>query len=153
MIGLSAKPESAPTKDLAEIVSLPRPATFRRRIVDFLTIVVVVSASLGVMADSRGIRPLARDGEAGAIEEFDPAQSAALFVGVRRFPYDTKLTEVRYAVDDAVDLAFVLAMDRRARLIDPARVILALSGEPQKQQSQENLGRLRAAGAQIRTAG
>ena len=127
-------------------MSLSRRATFRSRIVN-LAMMVVVSASLNVMADGRGIRTLAGEGEAGALEEFDSAQSAALFVGVRRFPYDTKLAEVRYAVDDAVDLAFVLALDSRIRLIDPTHVILALSGEPQKPRSQENLATLKAAGA------
>src|SRR5215467_6251189 len=36
---------------------------------------------------------------------FDAQQSAALFVGVRTFAYG-KLTDVPYAIDDAVDLAY-----------------------------------------------
>lgn len=90
---------------------------------------------------------------AAAADEFDTTQSAALFVGVRQFPYDTTLADVRYAVDDAIDLAFLLAMDGRVRLIDPSRMILALSGNPQKLESQQNLERLVAAGAQVRSAG
>ena len=102
-------------------------------------------------ADSRGVRPLAAD-KSQAVEAFDPDQSAALFVGVRRFPYDPTLAEVRYAVDDAVDLACVLALGEQVRLVDPSRVILALSGEPQKPDSRRSLERLVAAGAQVRSA-
>lgn len=54
-----------------------------------------------------------------------------------------------YAVDDAVDLAFVLALDERVRLVEPSRVLLALSGEPQKPESRRNLDRLIAAGATL----
>jgi len=95
-----------------------------------------------------GTDPRPRAGEAPA---FQRVQSAALFVGVQRFTHDTSLTEVRYAVDDAVDLAFVLALDERVRLVDPGRVVLALSGEPQKKESKQNLNALIAAGA-TRTA-
>lgn len=82
----------------------------------------------------------------------DPMQSAALFVGVRDFD-DHSLTSVPYAVDDAVDLAYELTMNRRPALIDPKRVILALSGEPQKTESQEKLRKLLAAGASTHGAG
>jgi hypothetical protein len=84
---------------------------------------------------------------------FDRSQSAALFVGVRQFTHDENLTEVRYAVDDAVDLAFVFALDRNVHLVDAGRVILALSGDPQKPESRQKLAALRAAGATIRGAG
>lgn len=80
------------------------------------------------------------------------SESAALFVGVREFPDDETLTTVQYAVDDAVDLAFLLAVDRDPVLVDPRRVILALSGEPQKEQSKANLKTLCDAGAVVRTA-
>lgn len=83
--------------------------------------------------------------------DFDPAQSSALFVGVRRFTHDGSLVEVRYAVDDAIDLASVFALD--IHLVDPAKVVLAISGEPQKPSSKQKLEELRAAGATIRDAG
>ena len=70
---------------------------------------------------------------------FDRSQSAALFVGVRRFTHDQTLTEVKYAVDDAIDLASVLALDRKVSLVTPRRVVLALSGTPQKPESQQRL--------------
>lgn len=79
-------------------------------------------------------------------------ESAALFVGIREFPYDRTLAEVRYAVDDAVDLAYLVAMDRQPRLVEPKRVVLALSGNPQKRSSQKHLEELRAAGASIQPA-
>ena len=103
-------------------------------------------------ADSRGAKIPSGEPQERRVEPFDPGQSAALFVGVREFTYDTTLAEVRYAVDDAVDLAFVLALDERVRLIEPGRVVLALSGKPQKRESQHNLDRLIAAGAKVRPA-
>ena len=83
----------------------------------------------------------------------EAAQSAALFVGVREFTHDKTLAEVRYAVDDAVDLAYLLAVERVPRLIEPQRVVLALSGEPVKAESRKRLEELIAAGATQRPAG
>src|ERR1700688_3736479 len=80
---------------------------------------------------------------------FDVAQSAGLFVGVRHFSKDPELAEVRYAVDDAVDLAFTLALDLDVRFLPPGRVALALSGEPQKPESQQRLEALKGAGAKV----
>jgi len=86
-------------------------------------------------------------------KEIDPLKSAALFVGVRDFTEDSSLTPVPYAVDDAVDLAFELSMNAARVLVDPTRVVLALSGEPQKKESQEKLSRLLASGALRHPAG
>ncbi len=91
--------------------------------------------------------------EPAAAEGFDPAQSAALFVGVRVFTHDASLTEVRYAADDAVDLAYTLALGRDVPLVKPRRVMLALSGEPQKPESLQRLEELKRAGAEVRPAG
>jgi hypothetical protein len=85
-----------------------------------------------------------RSGEAPAA--FDRAQSAALFVGVRYFD-DRSVVPVRYAIDDAVDLAWVFALDPRIALVPPQRVVLALSGAPSKESSQRHLRELREAGA------
>lgn len=82
---------------------------------------------------------------------FDRAQSAALFVGVREFTKD-KTLEVPYAVDDAIDLAYTFALDPRVSLVPPERVVLALSGRPQKPESQQRLDQLQAAGVQVRSA-
>lgn len=87
---------------------------------------------------------------------FDPAQSAGLFVGVRKFvesgsgaPSDV-WTEVEYAVDDAVDLAYAFSIE--LKLIVPGRVHLCLSGTPQKEESIAHLEELRANGATIEGA-
>jgi Caspase domain len=80
------------------------------------------------------------------------SESAALFVGIREFPYDRTLTEVRYAVDDAIGLAHLVAIERQPRLVQPNRVVLALSGKPQKPESHAQLQALRAAGASIQPA-
>ena len=79
-------------------------------------------------------------------------QSAALFVGVRDFA-DDRLTRVPFAIDDAVDLAYEIAIDHEPILVPPRNVILALSdGEPQKPQSQRRLRELLATGATRHTA-
>ncbi len=78
--------------------------------------------------------------------EIEPRQSAALFVGVRTFNYKNILP-VPYAVDDAVDLAYEVAIDRALPLVPPKRVVLALSGDPQKPRSRQKLKKLLAAGA------
>lgn len=87
----------------------------------------------------------------GASTRFDRKQSAALFVGVRRFTSES-VEEVPYAVDDAIDLAYVFALERRVSLVPPRRVVLALSGHPVKPQSRDRLRALREAGADVRTA-
>jgi hypothetical protein len=79
-------------------------------------------------------------------------QSAALFVGVHAFDSD-KVMSVPFAIDDAVDLAYELAIAQTPPLVPPERVVLALSaGLPQKKSSQDKLKVLRAAGAQRRPA-
>src|SRR5262245_35718830 len=108
-----------------------------------LLFAAAICSSRDVLADTRSARLTPAPGQQPQESQtFDPEQSAALFVGVSRFPYDSTLAEVHYAVDDAVDLAVVLALDERVRLVPPSRVILALSGEPQKPESRKNLERL-----------
>jgi len=82
---------------------------------------------------------------------FDYAQSAALFVGVPHFTKEGTL-DVPYAADDAVDLAYIFTLDRRVSLVSPERVVLALSGRPQKPASQRKLEELKAAGARVERA-
>jgi len=85
-------------------------------------------------------------------EPFDARQSAALFVGVRDFAYD-QLTNVPYAIDDAVDLAYEFSVHNQPPLVAPSRVVLALSkGDPVKPQSRRKLAQLLAAGASRRSA-
>ncbi len=84
-----------------------------------------------------------------ASTRFDRMQSAALFVGVRHFTSGS-VEEVPYAVDDAIDLAYVFALERRVRLVPPRRVVLMLSGHPVKPDSRRRLRDLQDAGADVR---
>jgi hypothetical protein len=101
---------------------------------------------------TRGVR-LLQDTDAPAPRTFDPRQSAALFVGVRKFTRDENILEVPYAADDAVDLAYKFALDRRVALVSPSRVVIALSGRPQKEESKRRLDALEQAGATIEKTG
>jgi YD repeat-containing protein len=101
---------------------------------------------------TRGVR-LVQQTEPPEPRSFDPRQSAALFIGVRKFTRDENTLEVPYAADDAVDLAYMFALDRRIGLVSPSRVVLALSGRPQKEESKRRLEELQQAGATIEKAG
>jgi hypothetical protein len=101
--------------------------------------------------DSRSVRPLPLFADGKAAPPFDPKESAALFVGVRKFAHgDT--AEVPYAVDDAVDLAYLFAFEPGVSLVPPERVVLALSGKPQKEESKRHLLELEHAGARVERA-
>ena len=79
--------------------------------------------------------------------KFSRENSTGLFVGVRDF-HDGNL-EVPYAVDDAIDLAYRFALDQRVGLVPPPRVVLAISGSPQKAESKQRLRELESARAHI----
>ena len=83
--------------------------------------------------------------------KFSRDESAALFVGVRSFRHDDALT-VPFAVDDAIDLAHRFTLDQRVGLVPPRRVVLALSGSPQKPESKQRLQELKDAGVRIANA-
>ena len=111
------------------------------RQLSFILVALLLCGSVEAGVKRRG----GKDVEAG--------QSAALFVGVRDFEHDG-LAQVPFAIDDAVDLAYELAIDHEPVLVPPNRVVLALStGEPQKTESQRKLKELLAAGATRRAAG
>ncbi|HEX2121090.1 MAG TPA: caspase family protein [Thermoanaerobaculia bacterium] len=75
-------------------------------------------------------------------------------MGIRRFTRDTSLVEVPYAVDDAIDLAYAVSLERNVKLVLPERVALAISGDPQKPDSKLRLEELERRGATVlRTAG
>jgi caspase domain-containing protein len=105
-----------------------------------------------VPGTTRGVR-LLHEPDAPEPRSFDPQQSAALFVGVRKFTRDENILEVPYAADDAVDLAYMFALDRRIALVSPSRVVIALSGRPQKEESKRRLDALQQAGARVEKAG
>jgi hypothetical protein len=83
---------------------------------------------------------------------FDSAHAAALFVGIRTFDRSA-MREIPYAVDDAIDLAYLFAFDRRVRLVPPERIVLALSGAADKPESRIRLNELVHAGAHVAKAG
>jgi hypothetical protein len=112
-----------------------------------ILVALQVAAGTNAMA---GVIPWSeRQREPGPVE---PGDSVALFVGIREFDKDLTLTKVRYAVDDAIDLAHAFSFNRNTRLVDPKRVILALNGEPQNPESARYLKDLIAAGAAVKSA-
>jgi len=120
-----------------------------------LILILLSAAAGGVLAsvangeDTRSVQPV-RDAPPKVHAAFDPAQSVALFVGIRSFRDDGTLQNVPYAVDDAIDLAYVFALDPRVALIHPNRVALALSDEnPRKDLSKRRLGELKRNGATV----
>ncbi len=76
--------------------------------------------------------------------QFDSLASAGVFVGVSQFDDSASFSGVPFAVDDAIDLAHLFSI--RLGLIEPERVILALSGKPRKGRSKSHLGALRNKG-------
>ena len=74
------------------------------------------------------------------LTDFDSAGSAGLFVGVQKFTQDDTLAEIPCAVDDAIDLAYLFALE--LELVRPGRVVLLLSGEARKPASRERLSAL-----------
>jgi hypothetical protein len=115
-----------------------------------LSVGFAVAAGAQSARSAKPDNPAARhDGEV----TIDVSQSAALFVGIERFSYDETLTNVLYAVDDAVDLAFAFAMAPTVRLVEPQHVALALAGEPHKTKSKEHLAALVKEGATVHRAG
>ncbi|HKH47672.1 MAG TPA: caspase family protein [Thermoanaerobaculia bacterium] len=78
-----------------------------------------------------------------------PQQSAGVFIGVEKFSHDFSLSNVRFAVNDAIDLAYSLSIERG--LLPPNRILLLLAGEP-GEGSRERLDTLVKAGAKRETA-
>jgi hypothetical protein len=109
-----------------------------------LFLVCVLSGS-PFAQDGRGVLLAVPDAERARLG-FDAGTSTALFVGVRTFE-DPALTSVPFAVDDAVDLAHLFAFE--LVLVTPGRVVLALSGDPEKDSSKGKLAALKQAGARI----
>lgn len=76
-------------------------------------------------------------------------ESAGVFIGIEKFSYDFSLENVRFAVNDAVDFAYALSIERG--LLPANRVLLLLAGEP-GEGSQERLEQLLASGARRESA-
>lgn len=99
---------------------------------------------------SRSVWPLSAPDAIADSASFDRDQSAGLFIGIRKFTHDQTL-EVPYAADDAVDLAYLFAFEPRVRLVSPKRVVIILSGSPQKESSRRRLAELERMGARVET--
>ncbi len=96
---------------------------------------------------SRSATPL-RFADTSALPKFSRDASTGLFVGIREFPHDN-LLEVPFACDDAVDLAHRFVFNQRVALLPPRRVVLAISGSPQKETSKQWLRELEQAGVRV----
>jgi hypothetical protein len=116
-----------------------------------LVVLLIFCADEEAEQETRGVRPVSLV-TTTTRDAFKPEQSAALFVGVREFSSAQPLSNLRYTVDDAVDLAHAFALGSKIALVDPKQVALALTGEPRKTESQEKLKKLLIAGAIVRPA-
>lgn len=112
-----------------------------------LVLLAVAAASCSRDGDGRSAGPAHLAGIATP-PAFSRADATGLFVGIRTFRNDDMLT-VPYAADDAVDLAYRFSLTPRVGLVPPRNVVLALSGEPQKEESRKRLRALKDAGARI----
>lgn len=82
-------------------------------------------------------------------EPVDWAQSAGIFIGVETFRgADGVPEDVRYAADDATDLAWLFAYELPS-LLRADRTLLLLSGRPDKQRSKARLLALQREGARL----
>jgi len=109
------------------------------RILQQLAAPACVRAECGIIALGGGSlaqREAAISREILHQEGFYPEESSGLFVGISTFE-DEPFAPVRFAVDDAVDLAWVFSLE--LGLLDAGRCVLALAGEPQKEISQQRL--------------
>jgi hypothetical protein len=96
---------------------------------------------------ARGAVPLPQN-QVQSPSVFDSGQSVGIFVGVRSYdPKQTDLSELPYAVDDAIDLAYLFALE--LRLVEPSRVRLLLAGAPYKPESAQSLLFLTSNGATV----
>ncbi len=126
-----------------------RPFVLGAVVVVAVVIVTIVTAAFRPsLVPSRSVSPQGFLSESPAPAENETRQSAALFVGIRKFSHGGAL-EVPYAVDDAVDLAYFFSLDRRGGLVPPSRIVLAISGSPQKDDSRMRLEWLRNAHARV----
>lgn len=98
--------------------------------------------------DARGVQLVNPAARPAKRVKFDKRESAALVAGVRTFA-ESELNHIRYTVDDAVDLAYTMAFDRKVQLVLPENVVLLISGPPVKPASQQRLTLLKNSQASI----
>lgn len=76
-----------------------------------------------------------------------PSGNAGMFVGVNEFTHDAGLSKLEYAVHDAVETAYLFAVE--LKLIRPDHCYLLLSGKTNNQVVQQHLDELTRQGAKI----
>lgn len=113
----------------------------KRRMLLWTVLLLAVALPIAIVSNTRSVRPVPPR-QPDPIGQFDPAQSAGFFMGVRNFGIG--ITDVPYSPDDAVELAYAFV---ETGLVRADRVVIALAGAPTKASSKENLARLLAAGA------
>ena len=98
--------------------------------------------------ESRAVQVVALEPLADAA----PAGNGGLFVGVNQFRSDTGLSDLDYAVHDAIELAHLFVLE--LKLIPPKNTVLLLSGTPNPAATtvQAHLQALKAAGVRLDTA-
>jgi hypothetical protein len=120
-------------------LSLKRPGS----LAVFVVLISIAAAGMSKsQPTSRGFNVVPSDVRMS--EGFDASQSIGVFLGIRTFD-DPRFAEVPFAADDAVDLAYLFAVN--LELIKPESVFLILSGEPQKEVSKNRLQELLNLGA------
>ena len=126
----------------------PGPGRLIRLLLCFLGSTAAILLATPAQQRGLGNLPQLVPREVLAEEGFDASQSAGFFVGISEFE-DSSFTTVPFAVDDAVDLASLFV---GLELLEPEKVVLALSGQPRKAASQERLRLLVEGGARISKA-
>jgi tetratricopeptide (TPR) repeat protein len=76
--------------------------------------------------------------------------NAGFFVGVNSFTQDTGVSSLSYAVNDAIETAYLFCFE--LKLILPNHCFVAISGEPTAASVKEHLEKLRSQGATIKQA-
>jgi hypothetical protein len=101
--------------------------------------VLVVLAALGCNGQ-RGVAPLDESRSEISVGPIDWNQSAGVFIGIEAFHAADAPLEVPYAVDDAVDLAYLFTNE--LGLLAPEHTAALLSGRPHKERSRQHLDTL-----------
>jgi hypothetical protein len=115
----------------------------KRRVMLWALLLFAVAIPIAIVSNTRSARPVPPR-QPDPLGQFDAAQSVGLFMGGRNF--GTGITDVPYAPDDAVDLAYAFTENG---LVHAERTVIALAGVPTKASSKNYLAVLEAAGAQV----
>jgi hypothetical protein len=105
-----------------------------------------VDIARGLVVESAKIEPLTPE----QATDLNPEHAAGIFLGINDFE-DEDLAQLNFAVDDAVDVAYLFSEE--LKLISPRNVWLSLGGKPKKAESITRLERLLKDGAKTKAAG